>query len=96
MLLTIRHPWRHTQGACAKSQAGFSSLILRADIAAMRHFLCPKKVLPFCFQWADMREASRPAGLLAGLLTRIICPPTAAKPTGGFHKDQTKGAINHE
>jgi hypothetical protein len=73
--LTQPAPWPYAGNACAKSQAGFSSLIHKRMCAAMRHFLCPKKVFALLFSMGGYAGGFGLPGLVTGLLTRIICPP---------------------
>ncbi|MCP5245950.1 MAG: hypothetical protein H6937_08370 [Burkholderiales bacterium] len=48
-LLTIFAPLHYSGNASAKSEAGFGSPKSKRMFAAMRHFLCPKKVFALLF-----------------------------------------------
>jgi hypothetical protein len=71
--LTQPAPWPYACDASAKSEDQRANW-LRAGIAAMRHFLCPKKVFALCSMGGYVREASA-CRTLTGLQPAFIRPP---------------------
>lgn len=94
-LLTIPISWPYAVSACAKSQAGFGSLIHKQMCAALRHFLCLKEVFALLFNgWICAGGFGLP-GLVTGLPTCIYLPTTAARSVMVF-SETDKRSNNHE
>jgi len=73
--LTQPAPWPYAGNASAKSEDQRANW-LRAGIAAMRHFLCPKKSFcPFVFNGRIYAGGLTACRTLTGLQPALIRPP---------------------
>lgn len=90
----LTFPLLRVYAHCAfnKLKAGFSSL-LDKRIPPLSGFFVSVIYLPFCFGWIFW-GAERLAGLIPGLLTRLIRPPMSRM--GGGSQPLNKRNANHE